>query len=150
MAQGLIEAGVDVLQLRDKQLADRELIDRARRLRQLTRGTSTLLIINDRPDLAALAQADGVHVGQEELSVKDARSIVGAGAVGRRVDAFDRAGAASGARRGELHRRGADVSFRHEAVRSFPGVGVIARGGRRDPLAGLCHRRHYAERIVGQ
>ncbi len=76
-AQGLIEAGVDVLQLRDKRLADRELIDRARRLRRLTGGTATLLIINDRPDLAALAQADGVHVGQEELSVKDARSIVG-------------------------------------------------------------------------
>jgi thiamine-phosphate pyrophosphorylase len=35
------------------------------------------LIVNDRPDLAVLAQADGVHVGQEELSVKDARSIVG-------------------------------------------------------------------------
>jgi thiamine-phosphate pyrophosphorylase len=78
LVQGLIAAGVDVLQLRDKRLADRELIDRARRLRRLTRGTSTLLIINDRPDLAALAQADGVHVGQEELSVKDVRSIVGA------------------------------------------------------------------------
>jgi thiamine-phosphate pyrophosphorylase len=35
------------------------------------------MIVNDRPDLAVLAQADGVHVGQEELSVKDARSIVG-------------------------------------------------------------------------
>ena len=69
---------MDVLQLRDKQLADRELIDRARRLRRLTRGTATLLIIDDRPDLAALAQADGVHVGQEELCVKDAQSIVGA------------------------------------------------------------------------
>jgi len=77
MAQRLIEAGVDILQLRDKRLADRELIDRARRLRRLTQDTSTLLVINDRPDLAALAQADGVHVGQEELSVKDARSIVG-------------------------------------------------------------------------
>jgi len=77
IAQGLIQGGVDVLQFRDKRLADRELIDRARRLRQLTRGTSTLFIVNDRPDLAALAQADGVHVGQEELSVKDARSIIG-------------------------------------------------------------------------
>ena len=77
MAQGLIGAGVDVLQLRDKRLADRDLIDRARRLRQLTRGTATLLIVNDRPELAVLAQADGVHLGQEELSVKDARSIVG-------------------------------------------------------------------------
>lgn len=77
-AQGLIAAGVDVLQLRDKRLADRELIDRARRLRRLTRAGSALLVINDRPDVAALAEADGVHVGQEELSVKDARSIVGA------------------------------------------------------------------------
>ncbi|MEI8371395.1 MAG: thiamine phosphate synthase [Planctomycetota bacterium] len=77
MAQRLIEAGVDLLQLRDKRLADRELIDRARRLRRLTRDTQTLLVINDRPDLAALTLADGVHVGQEELSVKDARSIVG-------------------------------------------------------------------------
>jgi thiamine-phosphate pyrophosphorylase len=77
MAGRLISAGVDVLQLRDKRLSDRELLDRARRLRGLTSGTATLLIINDRPDLAALVQADGVHVGQEELSVKDARTIVG-------------------------------------------------------------------------
>ena len=76
MAQGLIEAGVMSCSSAQA-LADRELIDRARRLRQLTRGTSTLFIVNDRPDLAALAQADGVHVGQEELSVKDARSIIG-------------------------------------------------------------------------
>jgi thiamine-phosphate pyrophosphorylase len=77
MAVSLIEAGVDVLQLRDKRLADRELIDRARRLRRLTTGTATQLIINDRPDLAVLAEADGVHVGQDELSVKDARTVVG-------------------------------------------------------------------------
>jgi thiamine-phosphate pyrophosphorylase len=77
LAQQLIEAGVDILQLRDKRLADRELIDRGRRLRRLTQGSSTLLIINDRPDIAALVRADGVHVGQDELSVKDARTIVG-------------------------------------------------------------------------
>ena len=44
---------------------------------ELTAGSPTLSIINDRPDLAALSGADGVHVGQDELSVKDARSIVG-------------------------------------------------------------------------
>ena len=77
MARGLIDAGVHVLQLRDKRLGDRELLERARLLRSLTQGTETLLVINDRPDLAVLAQADGVHVGQEDLSVKDARSIVG-------------------------------------------------------------------------
>ncbi|MGE0756667.1 MAG: thiamine phosphate synthase [Pirellulaceae bacterium] len=73
----LIGAGVHVLQLRDKRLADRELLDRARRLRALTRGTPTRFIMNDRADLAVLADADGVHVGQEELTVDDARRMVG-------------------------------------------------------------------------
>ncbi len=77
LAMSLVEAGTDVLQLRDKRLSDRELIARARRLRELTRGTKTLFIVNDRPDIARLADADGVHIGQEELSVKDARRIVG-------------------------------------------------------------------------
>jgi thiamine-phosphate pyrophosphorylase len=66
-----------MLQLRDKRLADRDLLGRARRLRELTRGTRTLFIMNDRPDLAALSHADGVHVGQEELTIADARAIVG-------------------------------------------------------------------------
>jgi thiamine-phosphate pyrophosphorylase len=76
-ASSLIAAGVHLLQLRDKTLDDRELLARGRALRELTRGTSTLFIMNDRPDLAALSQADGVHLGQEELSVKDARTILG-------------------------------------------------------------------------
>ncbi len=73
----LIQAGVHAIQLRDKKLGDRELLAAAHLLRALTRETPVLCIVNDRPDLAALAQADGVHVGQEELSVKDARRIVG-------------------------------------------------------------------------
>ncbi|MDZ4782001.1 MAG: thiamine phosphate synthase [Planctomycetia bacterium] len=73
----LIAAGVHVIQLRDKKLADRELLERARALQELTANSHTLFILNDRPDLAVLAEADGVHVGQEELSVKDARRIVG-------------------------------------------------------------------------
>jgi thiamine-phosphate pyrophosphorylase len=77
LARSLVEAGVHVIQLRDKRLGDRELLVRARLLRTLTQGTATLFVMNDRPDLAALARADGVHLGQNELSVKDARSIVG-------------------------------------------------------------------------
>jgi len=77
LARGLVEAGVHVLQLRDKRLTDRDLLARARLLREITAGTGTLFIMNDRPDLAALARADGVHVGQEEVTVKDARSILG-------------------------------------------------------------------------
>lgn len=76
-ASALIAAGVQVLQLRDKQLDDRMLLARARRLRELTADSGALFIMNDRADLAFLARADGVHVGQEELTVKDARAIVG-------------------------------------------------------------------------
>ncbi len=76
-ARSLIDAGVHVLQLRDKRLEDRRLLERARRLRELTGRSDTLFIMNDRADLAVLSRADGVHVGQEELSVKDARTIVG-------------------------------------------------------------------------
>jgi thiamine-phosphate pyrophosphorylase len=77
MVASLVDVGTDLLQLRDKRLSDRELVGRARRMRELTRGTRTLMIVNDRPDIARLVDADGVHVGQEELSVKDARLIVG-------------------------------------------------------------------------
>ena len=77
LISSLVEAGVDILQLRDKTLGDRELLDRARCLRELTLDSNTLFVMNDRPDLAALARADGVHVGQEELSIRDVRQIVG-------------------------------------------------------------------------
>jgi thiamine-phosphate pyrophosphorylase len=73
----LIEAGVHVLQLRDKSLDDRRLLERACALRRLTQRVPTLMVMNDRPDLAVLSRADGVHVGQEELSVKEVRGIVG-------------------------------------------------------------------------
>ncbi len=81
LVESLVNAGVDVLQLRDKTLGDRQLIERARLLRAKTRETSTLFIMNDRPDLAVLSQADGVHVGQDELPVADARRVVGSEAI---------------------------------------------------------------------
>jgi len=78
VARQVLQAGADVLQLREKSMPDRELLDRARWLRGLTRDQGSLLIVNDRPDLARLADADGVHVGQADLPVAEARSIVGA------------------------------------------------------------------------
>lgn len=77
LAEQLVASGVPLLQLRDKRLGDRELLARARRLRSVTCGTATRFIMNDRVDLAVLADADGVHLGQDELSVADARRIVG-------------------------------------------------------------------------
>lgn len=73
----LVAAGVHVIQLRDKARSDRELIGRSRELVRLTAGSKTRSIINDRPDIALLSGADGVHVGQDELTVKDARQILG-------------------------------------------------------------------------
>ncbi len=77
LVQTLISAGVHILQLRDKKLDDRQLLERGRILYESTRGTSILFIMNDRPDMAALCRADGVHLGQEDMSIKDARAIVG-------------------------------------------------------------------------
>jgi thiamine-phosphate pyrophosphorylase len=76
-AEQALAGGADVLQLREKRLADRELLQRARQLSQLCRAHDALFIMNDRPDLAVAADADGVHVGQEELSVAEIRSLPG-------------------------------------------------------------------------
>jgi thiamine-phosphate pyrophosphorylase len=72
-----LAGGAQVIQLRAKQMPDGELVALARRVRRWTRDVGALFIMNDRPDLARLGDADGVHVGQGELSVADARRIVG-------------------------------------------------------------------------
>jgi thiamine-phosphate pyrophosphorylase len=76
-AGALVGAGANMIQLRDKHLDDRDLVARARSLVDRTRGSRTLCIVNDRADIAAAVGADGVHLGQEDLAVKDARAIVG-------------------------------------------------------------------------
>lgn len=79
LIESLVAGGVSVIQLREKRLADRELLARARLIAEMTQDSGTLFVMNDRPDLAVLAGADGVHVGQDELTVKDARRILGPG-----------------------------------------------------------------------
>ncbi|MCE9551814.1 MAG: thiamine phosphate synthase [Planctomycetes bacterium] len=73
----LFAAGVPVIQLRDKHLTGRHLLDRAQRLVALAKKLGVLAIINDRADIAAASQAHGVHLGQDDLSVAQARRIVG-------------------------------------------------------------------------
>ncbi|WP_337176355.1 thiamine phosphate synthase [Paludisphaera sp.] len=72
-----LAGGADVVQLREKNLPDRELLTRAREVRILTAQAGARFIMNDRPDLARLAGADGVHLGQDDVTVRDARRIVG-------------------------------------------------------------------------
>jgi thiamine-phosphate pyrophosphorylase len=76
----LVDANVGMIQLRDKRLSDQALIERARCLTAIglpNQAQRPLILINDRPDIAAAAGADGVHLGQDDLSVKDARGILG-------------------------------------------------------------------------
>jgi len=69
--------GAGMVQLREKSLSDREYLERARQVRRWTREAGVLFIVNDRPDIARLAEADGVHLGQNDLPLKEARRILG-------------------------------------------------------------------------
>ena len=73
----LAEGGVDVIQLREKGAGDRTILAKAREIREITRRFGVVFLMNDRPDLARLAEADGVHLGQEDVTVADARRILG-------------------------------------------------------------------------
>ncbi len=75
--EAALEAGVDYIQLREKNLSSAEYLLRAKRLREITKKYSTKLIINDRLDITMLSEADGVHLGQSDISVKDARVLLG-------------------------------------------------------------------------
>ncbi|MEZ6125025.1 MAG: thiamine phosphate synthase [Planctomycetaceae bacterium] len=68
-----LRGGADVLQLREKHLPDNELLQRADWMADRCRDAGALLILNDRPDLAAACNADGVHLGQEDVSAEMAR-----------------------------------------------------------------------------
>jgi thiamine-phosphate pyrophosphorylase len=72
-----LAGGADVIQLREKHLPDREWLRRAREVRILTAQAKARFVVNDRPDLARLAGADGVHLGQDDVAVRDARRVVG-------------------------------------------------------------------------
>jgi thiamine-phosphate pyrophosphorylase len=69
--------GAQIIQLREKNLDDRTLLERASAVRDWTRKLGVLFILNDRPDIARLADADGVHLGQEDVPIRAARRILG-------------------------------------------------------------------------
>jgi thiamine-phosphate pyrophosphorylase len=69
--------GVDVVQLREKELPDEELVSVADAARTLCGQLGMLFIVNDRPGVASEAGADGVHVGQDDIPVADVRDLVG-------------------------------------------------------------------------
>ena len=78
-AAAMRQAGVTLLQYRDKLAGPQTVLRNAATIRAAFEGTPCRLILNDRADLAVLAAWDGLHVGQRDLSPTDARRIVGAG-----------------------------------------------------------------------
>lgn len=72
-----IKGGVTMVQLREKDISGKEFLDRAIKLRELTKRYGVSLIINDRVDIALLCDADGVHVGQSDIGAKDVRRLLG-------------------------------------------------------------------------
>lgn len=76
-----LEAGVDYIQLREKDISSAEYLMRAKRLHEIVAGFDTKLIINDRLDIAMLCDADGVHLGQSDVPVRDARMLFGTGKI---------------------------------------------------------------------
>ena len=76
-ASQLVDAGVRLIQYRNKAAPSRELLESSQRLSGEVISRGAIFIVNDRADVAALAGASGVHVGQEDPSVDDARAVVG-------------------------------------------------------------------------
>ena len=81
IAQAALDAGVRVIQVREKAATTRHALQVARTLRGLTRGHGALLLVNDRLDLAIAAEADGVHLGQDDVPLGVARAMLGPNAL---------------------------------------------------------------------
>ena len=142
LVKQLVEAKVSLIQLREKSLTDRQLVTVARLIMKVTRGTKTRLIVNDRADLALAAGADGVHVGQEDVKVADARKIMGAARlIGVSTHSIEEARQAV-MEGGELYWSRSGVSVIHKIVRDFGGLGVggTSRGG--NQTASFCDWRN--------
>lgn len=141
LARMLLEAGALVMQLRLKDFGGRDFLAAARAIAALCHERGAILIVNDRADIARLADADGVHVGQEDLPLEAARRIAGTGKiVGVSTHGIDQARAAeaggadyigfgaiySGGLKNVRHAQGLE---RLRAVRSAVKIPIVAIGG---------------------
>lgn len=81
MAKKLIAGGIDILQLRAKKSTEEEIMAMAVSIQPLTKAAGVLLIINDYPHLVQKIKADGAHIGQDDMSVSEARRLAGPKAI---------------------------------------------------------------------
>ncbi|GGG79331.1 thiamine phosphate synthase [Paenibacillus radicis (ex Gao et al. 2016)] len=86
-----IAGGVDIIQLRDKDSSREEVLRKAKALRELTRKHGVTFIVNDYIDIALEVDADGIHLGQNDLSLQEARQLVGDKIIGISTHAIEEA-----------------------------------------------------------
>lgn len=76
-SEEILKAGVKILQYREKKMCAKEMFENAKALRELTKKYDALLIINDDISIAMAVKADGIHIGQDDLPIKEVRKLVG-------------------------------------------------------------------------
>jgi thiamine-phosphate pyrophosphorylase len=81
LARMVVQGGATMVQLRDKRGATRRMVEQARAIKAALRPFDALFLVNDRVDVALAAAVDGVHLGQEDMAVEDARALLGPHAV---------------------------------------------------------------------
>lgn len=77
IAKIAIHGGADIIQFRDKYMASGEMINTALQIRNLCLKHSVIFIVNDRADIAMISNADGVHLGKEDIPIREARKLLG-------------------------------------------------------------------------
>src|SRR4030066_138914 len=75
--QEVIRGGADAVQLREKTMPDNEFLAIAKDFREITGQTNTLFIVNDRAKIAGKVNADGLHIGQTDMNINNARKMIG-------------------------------------------------------------------------
>lgn len=77
IARRVLAGGAKVIQLRGKGISSKDLLAEAKKIRRLTKEAGAIFVVNDRADIALLSDADGVHLGQDDLPILEARKILG-------------------------------------------------------------------------
>ncbi len=84
-----IRGGADVIQLREKQMSKRDRLEFGMKVRELTRSHDVMFIVNDDVDLALILDADGVHLGQDDIPIQFARPLMGDKVIGVSTHSLD-------------------------------------------------------------
>ena len=142
LLRAALGGGVDIVQLREKELDRAEIERAAATFRRVCDTYSALFIVNDDPELARACDADGVHVGQDDASVEEARELLGAGRDRRPLDPLPGADRRRRRAPGRLHQRRPDLGDADQGgpPRGRPRADLPRRRARAPPL--LRDRRH--------